>query len=138
MSNRPADDSPCPCGGYGGATTFATCCLAIHLAGAGLGKTAEQLMRARYSAHFIGDSQFVLESWHPDTRPPSLTLDGSLTWSGLAVVDTEAGGGLDARGVVEFVARYVSRGVEHQLHERSTFQRVGGSWLYVDGRRPGV
>jgi SEC-C motif-containing protein len=93
-------------------------------------------MRARYSAHVLGDADFLLRSWHPDTRPPDLTLDGSLTWTGLTVVDVDGGDGLQTAGVVEFVARYVSGGVEHQLHERSTFERVAGKWLYVDGHRP--
>ena len=37
-------------------------------------------MRARYSAFALGDSAYLLASWHPDVRPASLELDSELRW----------------------------------------------------------
>ena len=90
-------------------------------------------MRARYSAYVRHDADFLLRSWHPDTRPGQVMFDPDLEWLGLEVVRTEAGSGLDAEGVVEFRARF-RRGSEYlELHETSRFTRVDGEWVYVDG-----
>lgn len=123
-------DSACPCGF---AATYREHCEPIHLGGAVLGVTAEALMRARYSAYVRQDRAFLLESWHPDTCPDTLNFDPAMTWLGLEIVDLEAGGTLDTAGVVEFRARF-ARGNEHlELHERSSFERINGRWVYVSG-----
>ena len=93
-------------------------------------------MRARYSAYVLRDGDFLVESWHPDTRPGEMAFDQGHTWTGLTIVETVGGGGLERDGIVEFIARYRKGGANHQLHERSRFTRVGGRWLYVDGDRP--
>jgi len=123
-------DGPCPCGAP---TSYEAHCGRVHRSGAGLGVTAEALMRARYSAYVLGLGDFLLESWHPDTRPDRLAIDPGIEWLGLEIVDTAAGGALDNHGEVEFRARF-RRGGEHlELHERSTFSRVAGRWLYLAG-----
>lgn len=120
----------CPCGSGG---AYDDCCAPIHLAGAGLGRTAEQLMRARYTAYVRHDEEFLLRSWHADTRPVRVTFDPDLEWLGLEVVRTEAGSGLDGEGVVEFKARFRRGGEFLELHETSRFTRVDGEWVYLDG-----
>lgn len=91
-------------------------------------------MRARYSAFVLRNDEFVLASWHPDTRPDSVgETPTDHEWLGLEILTTTGGGALDSEGTVEFAARF-RRGADHfALHERSTFARVGGKWLYVDG-----
>lgn len=124
---------PCPCGND---DNYGTCCGPIHRAGAGLGTAAEQLMRARYSAYVLHDDQFLLRSWHLDSRPTNLSFTDEQTWHGLTVLATEGGGGLEQEGTVEFKARF-KRGDDYfELHELSSFVREGGSWLYVDGFNP--
>lgn len=122
----------CPCGS---GAAFAQCC-GPYLDGSRLPATAEALMRSRYTAYTRMDDKYLLESWHPDTRPddehPSDDGDGSV-WTGLEVLRSEAGGADDAEGIVEFVARCDINGTPAQLHETSTFQRVDGRWYYVDG-----
>ncbi|ADG78024.1 SecC motif-containing protein OS=Tsukamurella paurometabola (strain ATCC 8368 / DSM / CCUG 35730/ CIP 100753 / JCM 10117 / KCTC 9821 / NBRC 16120 / NCIMB 702349 / NCTC 13040) OX=521096 GN=Tpau_1396 PE=4 SV=1 [Tsukamurella paurometabola] len=100
-------------------------------------ETAEALMRSRFDAFRRGDAAWLLATWHPDTRPATLTIDDALTWRGLQIVDTVAGGPNDDAGVVEFRATYVDDGEFGVLHERSRFVREGGRWLYVDGTFPG-
>jgi len=89
-------------------------------------------MRARYTAYVRHNESFLLETWHPTTRPALISFDG-VEWHGLTIVDTIEGGAFDATGVVEFKARF-RRDTEHlELHERSTFTRVDGAWVYVEG-----
>lgn len=90
-------------------------------------------MRARYSAYVRHDGEFLMRSWHPDTRPTQIVFDPNLEWLGLEVVRTEAGSGLATEGVVEFKARFRRGGERLELHEVSRFTRIGGDWVYVDG-----
>ncbi|MFT4200469.1 YchJ family protein [Gordonia sp. (in: high G+C Gram-positive bacteria)] len=96
--------------------------------------TAEELMRSRFAAFRDGDEQWLLDTWHPSTRPESVDLTDNPTWRGLQIVDTEAGGPADDTGIVEFRATYLTRDGELGiLHERSTFVREQGRWFYVEG-----
>ena len=127
------DHAACPCGS---GSSYGSCCEPIHAEGAGLGSTAEQLMRARYSAYVRHDADFLLRSWHPDTRPATIGFDSEHRWHGLTIEATTGGGGLERSGTVEFRARFERSGRQLELHELSEFERVGGSWLYVDGVDP--
>ena len=126
-------NQPCPCGT---GADYKTCCGPIHEADAGLGATAEQLMRARYSAYVLHDADFLLRSWHPNTRPQELSFSSGHTWHGLTIMETTGGGGLESDGTVEFRARFKRDDDHFELHERSTFTRIGGKWVYVDGFDP--
>lgn len=90
-------------------------------------------MRSRYTAFTVGDSAYLLRTWHPDHRPPTLDPDPAITWRSLEIVDRDGGGLLDDRGEVEFVARFRTPDGPGRLHERSRFVRQKGQWLYVDG-----
>ncbi len=92
-------------------------------------------MRSRYVAYVRKRSDYLLRTWHPITRPPQLDFETeSVSWLGLKVVRSEAGGAEDARGTVEFVARYKIAGRAHRLHEISRFMREGGQWFYLDAQ----
>ena len=92
-------------------------------------------MRSRYSAYAVGDCDYLWRTWHPRTRPDSVTVDAALVWTGLEIVDRVAGGPGDEAGEVEFRAHY--RGAEGQrtgtLHERSRFVVRARRWFYLDG-----
>ena len=88
-------------------------------------------MRSRYSAFAMGLAPYLLESWHPSTRPANLELDDTLRWYRLDILDRTRGGMLDATGTVEFVA-YFRNGTERGTqHENSAFLKEKGRWLYV-------
>jgi SEC-C motif-containing protein len=89
--------------------------------------TAEALMRSRFCAYVRGLDDYVFRTWHPRTRPSSVT--SSVTWTGLHIIRTVDGGEDDDRGVVEFVAT----APDQRLHEVSRFERRGGRWVYIDG-----
>jgi len=115
---------PCPCGS---GTSYADCCGRLHR-GEATADTAEQLMRARYAAYALGETDYVFRTWHPRTRPDDVTSDGT-AWTGLEVLDATDGGAEDDTGEVEFVAHHT----HGSMHERSRFERRRGRWVYVDG-----
>lgn len=91
-------------------------------------------MRSRYSAYAMGLRDYLLSTWHPDTRPDALDLDDTpgMKWLGLKVKRHADGG--NGTAVVEFVARFKVGGASAQrMHETSCFVRLDGRWMYVDG-----
>lgn len=127
--SAPASDDRCPC--LSG-ETYGNCCGRYHR-GPQTAPTAEALMRSRYSAFAAGLSRYLLDTWHPSTRPAVLELDDDLQWRRLDIEETTAGGPLDTQGTVKFSAYYRDGGRRGVQTETSRFVREGGSWLYVDG-----
>lgn len=123
-------DSGCPCGT---GKAFSECC-ARFINDGERPETAEQLMRSRYTAYTLGRADYLSATWHPTTRRKNLDAGAPVTWLGLEVLRTEAGGAGDREGFVEFVARYEIDGRAQRLHEVSRFVRRKGKWLYVDGK----
>jgi SEC-C motif domain protein len=117
----------CPCGST---LSFELCCGSLHQGAEA--QTPEQLMRSRYSAFVLDLTDYLLATWHPDTRPASLAPnEPGLQWLGLSVkrhVQQD-----EDHATVEFVARSKLGGRAHRLHETSRFVRVAGAWLYLDG-----
>ncbi len=91
-------------------------------------------MRSRYSAFVLRDADYLLATWHPDTRPATLDLDENPPpkWLGLEVKRHEVQDASHA--TVEFVARYKVNGRAQRLAECSRFERIGDRWYYLDGR----
>ncbi len=118
----------CPCGS---GESYPSCCGPLH-DGELQADSAEALMRSRYSAYAYGDTGYLFRTWHPRTRPPEVSVDPSITWTGLQVIDTVAGGPDDDRGEVEFRARFESAGRADSFRERSLFERRAGRWFYLD------
>jgi len=88
-------------------------------------------MRSRYCAFVRGDASYLLATWHPSTRPATLTLDEGVKWLGLEVKAHRQPD--DTHAEVEFVARSRVAGRGQRLHERSRFVREDGRWWYLDG-----
>jgi SEC-C motif-containing protein len=90
-------------------------------------------MRSRYSAYALGRLDYLLDTWHPSTRPAGLdALPPELKWLGLQVRRHACTGPTGAE--VEFVARSKWGGKARRLHESSRFVLEGGQWWYVDGQ----
>ncbi len=129
--NRLRDhDTYCPCGLK---TEFGECC-APYLWGCEAPTTAEQLMRSRYCGYVTRNEQYLLDTWHADTRPSRISFDPRQRWLGLSVRATQSGMLADTLGSVEHVARYKIDGKGYRLHEISRFSRVDGRWYYIDGQ----
>ncbi len=89
-------------------------------------------MRSRFSAFAIGDAQYLLDSWHPRTRPQELVLDSEQRWYRLDIIATHAGARDDVSGTVEFEAFYRRGQDASSQHEISRFVRQKNRWYYVD------
>lgn len=124
----------CPCGS-GQALT--ECCEPI-LSGKKEVKTALELMKSRYVAFTQADGDYLIRSHALKTRPlkDRKSIEKwakSVTWMGLSILKTEAGGPEDETGIVEFKALYLENGKPQQIYERSFFQRENRIWVYVSG-----
>jgi SEC-C motif-containing protein len=120
--------SPCPCGLP---LAYTECCGKLHQGA--FPDTAEALMRSRYSAYVLRLGNYLLLSWHPQTRPAQLQLDESPQpkWLSLEILRHE---NQDAdHASVEFIARCKVGGRAQRMQEHSRFVRIDGRWLYLDG-----
>ncbi len=124
----------CPCGSH---SSYATCCEPI-ISGNRVAETAEQMMRARYTAHDKVEIDFIFNSTHPDSRE-GYDIEGTRSWAAdsewlsLEIVDTVKGLQGDQTGEVEFIARFRTKEGIRTHHERSLFKQVDGHWLFAEG-----
>ena len=126
------NNQTCPCGS---GSLFAECCEPI-INGTRQSETAEQLMRARYTAFVTGAIDFIVSSTHSHTRQEidlDFIRDWSQTsdWHGLHVLETKQLN--DNKALVSFEARYAQNGKEHNHREKSLFEREDGEWRFVTG-----
>lgn len=91
-------------------------------------------MRSRYSAFALGLEDYLLATWHPETRPEKLGLqtEPQPKWIGLQILSCSQED--ESHGRVHFVARYRINGRAQRLEESSRFIRDDeGCWYYLDG-----
>jgi SEC-C motif-containing protein len=123
---------PCPCGS---GKNFADCCEPV-IKGEREAETAEELMRARYSAFAAGEIDFIVASTHSSTRhevdiPYTTEWSKNSTWQGLQIIETRD---VDKnKTLVSFEAKFTQEGVKQTHREKSIFQREDGKWRFVTG-----
>ena len=89
----------CPCGSE---NDYGSCCEPI-ITGKKPAETAEQLMRARYTAHEKVEVDFIFKTTHPEYRK-DYDHEGTKVWAensewhGLEIVETTLGGPKDEEG----------------------------------------
>ena len=128
-----ANSNPCPCGC---GKDYAQCCGPFH-DGKRLPEQAEEVMRSRYSAFALQKIDYLKETLWPQYQPG---FDAFATakwaaenhWTGLTILETDAGQGKDRRGTVLFEARYLAGGSLHTHRELSLFRKKAGRWYYVE------
>ena len=124
----------CPCGST---KTYSDCCEPI-IKGTLPAETAEQLMRARYSAYTKTEMDFVFNSTDPANRE-GYDHDGTRAWAensewlGLQIIGTTKGEKGDTTGEVEFIARFKENGTLREHHENAVFKHKEGTWYFNDG-----
>lgn len=110
----------CPCGS---GRSYAHCCSPLHAGAAA--QSPEALMRSRYCAYALGDAGYVLRTWHPETRPDTLSLQPGTRYVGLRVHRA-------AGDEVEFTAQLkLPDGERYSFRERSVFRQESGQWFYL-------
>lgn len=121
--------SVCPCGSD---RAFDQCCGPIL---AGLpAPTAEALMRSRYTAFVRRDIDHIERTCTPETRATFSRVDAErmadeCDWGPLTIMKAAEE---EDNATVEFFLTFRRDGEELPLHERSSFRRIDGRWLYVD------
>jgi SEC-C motif-containing protein len=126
--------SNCYCGS---GVTYADCCEPI-IESKRTAETAEQLMRARYSAYVGAQMDFIFETTHPDHRQ-NYDHEGTKEWAensewlGLDIVGTSKGGLEDNSGQVEFIARFREKETLREHHENAQFLKDDGRWYFTEG-----
>ncbi len=125
----------CPCGSK---MNYAECCRPL-ISGGKRAETAEQVMRARYSAYVMKEMDYLLASLHPDQRADyddkgSRAWAERAVWHGIEIHNTEKGGPVDSEGEVEFTVSFTENGIKQEHHERSTFKKSDGVWYFETGK----
>jgi SEC-C motif-containing protein len=134
MTDLNKSGTPCPCCS---GRPYSDCCEPV-VTSARPAATAEELMRARYSAYASGAIDFIISSTHPDRRPECdekaiRSWSANSDWTGFEIASAEAGKEGDSEGKVEFIARFTEDRMKKILHETGVFKRIDGQWYYVDG-----
>ncbi len=89
-------------------------------------------MRSRYSAYALGETAYLLDTWHADHRPPDAAADSRVRWLMLEIL---ASSEHENRARVEFEARFLCDGRVDAIRENSEFVREDGRWLYTRGEQ---
>lgn len=128
----------CPCAS---AKSYEQCCHPI-ISGKTQAKTAEALMRARYSSYAKGETAFLVTSHLPERRgefdeKAAQEWSKKSQWKGLKIVSTQAGQEGDTAGTVRFTASYAIAEKAYEHHETAEFRKEkDGRWYFVDGGSP--
>ncbi len=109
---------------------FSACCEPF-LSGIQKPSTPVQLMRSRYSAFAVGDGKYLVKTTAKENRyeeDAKLIKESAqnIVWLGLEVL-------YESENQVEFKAYYKERDGINVLHEKSSFVKEEGMWLYKDG-----
>ena len=119
----------CPCGS---GKEYSACCEIIHndIKNA---TSAEQLMRARYSAFVKHNINFIYNTFHTSTRRFQNKKDienwaKENKWMQLEIIKSTA-------NTVEFKAHYLDSEMNVYIHhEKSIFKQIQQTWYYTDGK----
>ena len=122
----------CPCGSGAG---FAACCDPV-IKGERDSQTAEELMRARYTAFATGAVDFIVASTHSRTKSEidvPFIREWSLNsaWRGLQIFETKSVN--ENKAFVSFEAQYTKDGKDQNHREKAVFEREDDSWRFVTG-----
>ncbi len=116
---------------------YEECCQPL-IKGQADAKTAEELMRSRYSAYAQGEIDYIAATIDPDRtegfdEKSARDWAENSEWHGLEVVSTYKGEEGDETGQVEFIAHYSQNRAKTKHHELADFRTIDGKWFFVDG-----
>lgn len=121
-------DFDCPCQS---GKSYTDCCEKLHLGA--LPQDAEELMRSRYSAFSLGLKDYLLSSWHEETRPETLVLSSEQQWFYLKVIESSVENSSGDQYVL-FETRYRENNQVYKVSEKSRFINDSSGFLkYIDG-----
>lgn len=128
-------DNACPCGSE---QPLAQCCLPF-IQGKATPKTAEALLRSRYTAFTRGEVDYILSTHHSKTkddvkREEIESWSKGSEWLGLKILQKLQGEEADERGEIAFHAKYKADGKVQDHYEHSLFEKEEGKWKFVDAQ----
>lgn len=132
--------SNCPCGS---GVDLAECCQPV-ISGELKAQSAEKLIRARYTAHTLGEMDFILATHHPSTRndideAATERWARESTWLGFDIIKADEEDDASTSSRIEFMARYRDGARRrHTHHERAVFEKYHGQWYFRDAEVPDV
>ena len=131
--NKPHDLCPC-CSGK----PYETCCKPFHQGK--LPKTAQQLMRSRYSAYALNIPDYIIETTHPaspqymgDRKLWAEKLSEFCVKSQFKKLEILSAHEHETTAIVVFVAHMSHNQEDTTFTEKSCFEKRGGKWLYRSG-----
>ena len=115
----------CYCGAN---KSYKNCCEVYHNNG-GKTKTAEQLMRSRYSAFVLAKGTYLMQTHHKSTRPINekkaiVKWAKSVQWLRLDIVNSTT-------DIVSFNAYFIENGLTDVISENSKFVKENNTWFYL-------
>lgn len=117
----------------GSGLLYPACCGVYHR-GEQFPKTATDLMRSRFTAYALRNSDYLLASWDSSKRPAKIDFSKeTAVWQNLSIISNKKGNPGDSKGMVEFKAYYQQDGKDYFMHEISRFVKHGQRWHYLDG-----
>ena len=133
--NKLGVNNPCPCGS---GKKYKKCCQLFHKGK--LPKTSLELMRSRYVAYIIFDSNYIIKTTHINN--PDFTTDYK-SWSNdiidfcqytnfekLDIINFIDG---DNISYVEFKVKLTINNKDESFQEKSKFIKVNNMWQYHSG-----
>lgn len=128
--------STCYCGSD---LRFEDCCGEI-IAGKRRAETALELMKSRYSAYCLVESDYLIATthiskrWHFDKAAIEQWAKES-EWKGLKIISIHKGTKEDMQGEVSFQAFFGDEAKKSHIHyEHSLFVKEQNQWFYLSGK----
>ena len=91
--------------------------------------SAEQLMRARYTAFYLERLDFLNKT---SLQNNILSLE-PVSWTNLNILNVTKGQHYHTEGFIEFDAYFHNNQQHYKLHEISHFIKKSSKWLYLSG-----
>ncbi|MGK5089519.1 YchJ family metal-binding protein [Bdellovibrionota bacterium FG-2] len=102
-------------------------------------QTAEETLRARYTAFTLQEVDFIIDSHHSKTKKDLKREEvedwaKNSKWLGLRIVQTDKGTAQDTEGSVTFCAQFEADGKQEDHWEHALFEKEDGKWRFLDAR----
>jgi SEC-C motif-containing protein len=130
----PSNDE-CPCGSL---KKYKKCCKVFH--NGSNPKTAEELMRSRFTAYILNDADYIIKTTHSDNQDYTLNIESwkkdIINFSDytdfikLEIFESIEG---ETESFVKFRATLQQDNLDASFTENSRFLKINDKWFYVDG-----
>ena len=126
----------CPCCSN---KNFSGCCES-YLQAKKSPRTAEALMRSRYTAFTQADADYIGRTMTGTAAvgfeaEKTKAFASSVKWLGLTIVTKKKGNENDDVAWVKFIARYKVNSATSFIYENSEFKKIDDKWFYTSGER---